>query len=290
MKKASEKFLLRCTGVKGVSQKPCHPPFTLIELLVVIAIIAILAAILLPALNSARKRGQGAACLGNQQSFNKAVQFYADDYNGWHMVTYTAGPYKVAGKNIGDLNNAQALYRLGYMKDFAAYSCPTIYGASCAANGVSSADKDTYGVPKDTYIFGRIEYGYFLNKNNLGESAYNKSMKDLGITIMASGNSTVLWMNYSKVRTPSSLLTYGDAKKFNNTGLVGASRYVHYLNSWLGAAPADNKTYGLLSMEHGKYVNAMFADGHVAQVSTGQLKEENYCTFALDENSAVISF
>lgn len=276
---------LRHAGVKRTAMR-----FTLIELLVVIAIIAILAAILLPALNSARKRGQGAACLGNQNSFNKAIQFYADDYNGWHILTYTEKAYKITGKNFpGGFNNAQALYRLGYMKDFVAYSCPTIYGASCAANSVSAADKDSYGVPKDTYIFGRVEYGYFLKKNNLGESKYNKSMKDLGISIADSGNSTVLWMNYSKVKNPSSLLTYGDAKKFSN-GAPVAQRYIYYINSWLGAAPADNKTYGLLSMEHGKYVNAMFADGHVAQVSTGQLKEENYCTFALDENSAVISF
>ncbi len=60
-----------------------RPAFTLVELLVVVAIIAVLASLLLPALQNAREQGKRAACLGNMRQIEHALLMYADDNGGW---------------------------------------------------------------------------------------------------------------------------------------------------------------------------------------------------------------
>jgi prepilin-type N-terminal cleavage/methylation domain-containing protein/prepilin-type processing-associated H-X9-DG protein len=92
-------------------ERRCHRAFTLIELLVVIAIIAILAAMLLPALARAKKRGQSAVCKSNLRQVGVALRMYADDSGGWLPTTTHGGSTNASWifQLAGQLGNVDAV-------------------------------------------------------------------------------------------------------------------------------------------------------------------------------------
>lgn len=122
--------------------------FTLIELLVVIAVIAVLMAILIPALNRAREQARGISCLANQRTLAQAYIMYADENDGsvcggWaqHNVVNGVPPWAmppldysgggaIVGMGSGAVTleqrynglRAGALY--AYVRDVDAYHCP----------------------------------------------------------------------------------------------------------------------------------------------------------------------
>ena len=73
-------------GVKPMRRR--RRGFTLIELLVVVAIIAILAALLLPALGAARERARDLTCKSNLRQYSIAVNEYTDDNEGYYPIMY----------------------------------------------------------------------------------------------------------------------------------------------------------------------------------------------------------
>jgi prepilin-type N-terminal cleavage/methylation domain-containing protein/prepilin-type processing-associated H-X9-DG protein len=94
----------RFRRLKSLPQSRVGAGFTLIELLVVIAIIAILAAMLLPALSKARARAEGISCLNNTRQLALAWQLYADDHEGF--LPYNLGMNGSSSRtNINWVNN-----------------------------------------------------------------------------------------------------------------------------------------------------------------------------------------
>ena len=219
--------------------------FTLIELLVVIAIIAILASMLLPALQKSREKGRTIACANQMKQISSCLQMYLSEFADWYV------PYCPQLDNTGKWGEptkgswASIFYDFGYLKETRVYYCPS---------ALPPTEQPQYGLgglyscvaqPKQKYTYKYIDYGY--NWKYFGS----------GGTVNTAGSVLV---KASKVKNPSQKITHAESR-----------HYKQYTDGWFIVSNTSTAE-GNVAPRHGSNteegtVNLAFADGHVGSIS-----------------------
>lgn len=242
--------------------------FTLIELLIVIAIIAILAALLLPALHSARKTAQDIKCVSNEKQLMIGVLGYAEDHGG---VLPPDGDFN---RNGGTSITAQSMwytlifkYTVG--RDYTFGSWGTTYISF--PGGFSSSPFCCPLAPPD--VLARTQVAL----NTYGTYGINA----LEFSVDGFNTGTMKWTKTSSVKGASNTMFFGDTfPQRSPLALVPPGWFASTYQPALRHGKAPTSEY--MDGSPGK-CNFAFLDGHVEPVSPARMKGDQYNIFRINK-------